>query len=387
MAGAQTTPITPMYSPPPAPESGPLAIPLGDTGIGIAPFLTLSGGHDDNVGLSHTNQVESYFWIFSPGFVLDARTRNSIARLSYQAAVGHYTGSPNDNYVDQTARGSWDLAFSARSALRLGYDYVLGHDPRGATDRPQANRPDKYVLETASGLYAYGAPGAQGRFEVYGSDARKHYTNNRDFTFLADRENIEYGAAFYWRVMPRTHALFEARRTEIDYKSPQSLFSGVEERLYVGATWEATAATSGTVKVGELRKHFDSGFPMFKGTSWEGLVSWSPRTYSRFDIYSSRQPTESTGLGRFILSEASGVNWTHSWSSILSTGVKGRYQKDEYEGFDREDKIKSIGANVGYKFRRWMTLGAEYTYTKRDSNISNFEYDRNLFMVTAAFTL
>jgi hypothetical protein len=31
---------------------------------------------------------------------------------------------------------------------------------------------------------------------------------------------------------------------------------------------------------------------------------------------------------------------------------------------------------VGYKLRRWLTLGAEYTFAQRDSNL-NFDYDKN----------
>ena len=81
------------------------------------------------------------------------------------------------------------------------------------------------------------------------------------------------------------------------------------------------------------------------------------------------RPMESTGLGSFILSRLIGV----TWNACLELGpvrpsVNLGYQKDEYQGFDRTDDIKTLGVKVGYKFRRWLTLGAEYTYTKRDSN-------------------
>lgn len=384
---AQTTPVRPQYEPPAPPSSGPVGFRLGDSPVFFAPFLNLAAGYDDNVGLTNTNEVSSPLYIVSPGFVLDARGPASIFQLTYQAALGTYTDSENDNYQDHTTRTSLDFAISQRQALRLGYDYIRGHDPRGATDRPTADRPDKYRLTTPSVLYAFGSRGAQGRVELFYSDAHKRYRNNRAFTFLADRDTEDYGGAFYWRVMPRTHALVEYRRTNLDYRAAASPFDGHEDRVYGGVTWEATAATSGTLKIGNVRKHFDSGLPSFSGSSWEGLVSWSPRTYSRFDIYSSRQPIEATGVGRFILSEATGIVWTHQWSSVLSTGLNARYQKDQYQGFPREDEIKSLGAKVGYKFRRWLTLGAEYTYTQRDSNSAVNEYDRNLWLVTANITL
>ena len=388
-AFAQTTPVRPQYSAPPPPDSGPLGVRLGDSPVFFAPFLNLAAGYDDNVGLTNTNEKSSPLYIVSPGFLMDARDASKIFQLTYQGAAGQYTDSEDDNYVDHTVRSNLDLAISSRQSLRFGYDYIRGHDPRGATDRPAATtRPDKYRLVTPSVLYAYGAPGAQGRMEFWYSDSGKRYINNRATTVFADRDTQEFGGSFYYRVAPRTHALLEMRRDEIDYRSPLSPFDSQEDRVYLGATWEATAATSGTIKVGQLRKKFDSAaLGTLKKTSWEALVSWSPRTYSRFDIYSSRQPVESTGLGTFILSSSTGITWTHGWNSLLSTSLNARYAKDEYQGVNRDDDTKSIGAKVGYKFRRWLTLGAEFTHTQRDSNVSTFEYDRNLWMVTAQITL
>ena len=67
------------------------------------------------------------------------------------------------------------------------------------------------------------------------------------------------------------------------------------------------------------------------------------------------------------------------------TGVNARWQRDEYQGFDRTDKTKTLGLKVGYRFRRWMVLGAEYTFQTRDSNLP-FEYDKNLYLLTATIT-
>ena len=121
--------------------------------------------------------------------------------------------------------------------------------------------------------------------------------------------------------------------------------------------------------------------------SWEGSVTWAPVSYSTFDFYTARTTNESTGLGTFILSKVAGVTWNHGWSSFVTTGVDARYQKDEYQGFDRVDSMSSLGLKVGYKFRRWLTLGASYTYTHRNSNINAFEYDKNLYMLTATGSL
>jgi hypothetical protein len=385
---AQSTVVRPAYQYPSTPPvSGPASVQLGDTPFYVLPYLGLGAGYDDNLFLSNRNEKSSALYVFSPGIKIDARDANKVIQLNYQGQIGRYTQSDDDNYVDHTARAQFDMAFDRRNFLRIGLDYLRGHDPRGSTDRPIAGRPDRYRLTNPFVTYAFGAPGAAGRVEVYYNLADKRYLNNRETTVGADRNTEEYGGAFYWRVMPRTYAMVEARETRIGYDLPSSPLDAHERRIYGGVSWEATAATTGTVKVGKLKRRFDSDLPDFSGNSWEGIVTWSPRTYSKFDFYTARQTNESTGLGSFILSSIGGVAWTHAWSSVITTGVDYRYQKDEYQGFDRNDKTNTLGLRVGYKFRRWLTVGAEVNHTQRDSNLPVFEYDKNLYLLTATASM
>jgi len=373
--------IRPAYAYP-APATG--GTQIGGSPVFFTPWVGAGVGYDDNLFLTPSNEKSSPFYVLSPGLRLDARSPHSVIQLSHQHQWGYYSDSHADDYMDHTTRGVADMAFSPRMFGRVGFDYVKGHDPRGSTDRPVSTTPDEYKIFSPNATFAYGAPGAQGRAEVYYSFLRKRYDNNRSTTQFSDRDQQEYGAALYLRVAPKTYVLGEVRWTDIDYKIFQPQFSGQEQRYYFGVSWEATAATTGTLKYGRLKRDFDSGEES-SHNSWEGIVTWTPRTYSRLDFYTSRQTNESTGQGRFILTSVAGVSWTHDWSSVLMTGVNLRYQKDEYQGFNREDETKSLGLRVGYKMRRWLTLGAEYTFAQRDSNL-NFDYDKNFYLLTATIS-
>lgn len=387
-AVAQTSPVRPSYAYPAAPTGqGPAAVQLGSSPVYVSPFVAVAVGNDSNVNLAPSNEIDSAYQVYSGGIRADARDANSVFQMSLLGTHGRYSDSEDDNYTDSSVRASYDLAFSSRSFLRAGWDYMRGHDPRGSTDRGFSTNPDKYFVSTPSLVYSYGAPTAQGRMEVWASRAVKRYLNNRDFTEGSDRNTKDYGGAFFWRVMPKTQFLVEARGTDLKYLMEDSELSGRENRYYVGVTWEATAATSGTIKVGRLEKRFKSELPTFKGGSWEGMISWMPRSYSKFDLYSSRQPIESTGLGSFILSDASGIVWTHGWNSVFSTEANARIQKDKYKGFDRKDDITGFGLKANYKFRRWMTLGAEYQHTERDSDQAGFDYDKNLWLISATLSM
>lgn len=386
---AQTSPVRPSYQYPGAPGApkGPSAIQLGSSPIFVAPWASVAVGNDSNVNLANANEIDSAYAIYGAGLKADARDANSVFQMSLMGSLGRYSDSSADNYTDSAVRTSYDLAFSGRNFLRFSWDYLRGHDPRGSTDRVAAESPDKYAVSTPGIIYAMGSPSAKGRVEVFASRAEKRYRSNRELTIGSDRNTEDFGGAFYWRVMPKTQMIFEARGTDIDYLLDDSPFSGREARYLVGATWDATAATSGTVKIGRLEKRFKSDLPDFKGTTWEGMVTWQPRSYSKFDLYSSRQPVESTGLGTFILSDATGIVWSHGWSSTFITEASARVQKDRYKGFDRDDDVTSLGMKATYRFRRWMSLGAEYQHTNRDSNIGIFEYDRNLWLISATLAM
>ncbi len=387
-AHAQSAYVRPTYQyPQKPPEAGPANVRVGQTPLFVTPYLGLAAGYDDNLFLKPSNEKSSALYVLSPGLKLDARDPNKVFQLNYQGQWGWYTSSTDDDYNDHAARAQFDLAINAHNFLKLGFDYIRGHDPRGSTDRPFGNEPDKYRQDNPYVTYALGAPGAIGRVELYYSDPTRKYLNNRTFTITSDRSSQEYGGAFYYRAFPKTYVMAEARETNIRYDVASPL-SADEHRYYAGVTWEATAATTGTLKVGQLRRDFvSSAEPNFSGTSWEGLVIWLPRSYSKFEFYTARQTNESTGLGSFILSSIGGVTWSHYWTSYLTTGVDLRYQRDAYQGFDRTDKIYALGLKAGYKFRRWLTLGAEYSHTKRDSTQDPFDYDKNIYLLTATATM
>jgi hypothetical protein len=386
---AQSAYIRPAYVYPSAPPvSGPASVQLGDTPFFFTPYLGVAGGHDSNLFFSDINKKGSNLFIGTAGIGIDARSSNSVFQINAQLQDGRYTSSKEDSYIDSNVDTRVDYAIDRRNFVRAGILYARGHDPRGATDRPFGETPDKYRMGDPYFNYAFGAPGARGRVEVYYSDMFRRYINNREFTAASDRDQQEYGGAFYVRAMPRTYGLIEAREDNIRYKVSGPATSADETRLYLGVSWEATAATTGTIKFGRLKRDFIAdNLQDFTGNSWEGLVSWAPRTYSKFDFYTARQTNESTGLGDFILTSLGGVTWNHDWTSYVRTAVDLRYQRDAYQGFDRTDKTWLAGLKAGYKFRRWLTLGAEYDYWKRDSNLDIYDYTRNLFLITATASM
>ncbi len=389
VAHAQTGPVSPAYKIPDgsSDKDGPKGIPLGE-GLTLFPYLNMGFGRDNNMFLTNVNRTSSNLQTYNPGFKVEANAESAKFGLLYDLSIGRYSSSSADNYTDYRVLGTGEFVFTSSMGLKLAADYYRGHDPRGSTDRGISGSPDEYRTTTPSMLFAYGANDAIGRVEVEAGRADKRYVNNRATTVGSDRNTDNFGGRFFLRVAPKTAFVFEAREDRIDYKLSTSLQDSKERRYLVGVTWDATALTSGTFKIGQIRKDFASStIRDFSATGWEGQMTWKPMSYSKIDFFTTKSFAESTGLGDFTLSKKFGANWQHQWNSRLMSTASMSRADDDFVGNIRSDSTDSYGLKLNYKVMRWLTVGGEFTNTKRDSNTSGFNYKKNLYMLTLGATL
>lgn len=372
-----------------------VAIAAGEDGAGVAfgpvtayPSLGLTVGNDDNLFLSDANKKSSSFEILSPAVRLQSQKGANKYSLSYRADMGRYNNSSADNYVDQKFIGGIDLNSSIRTGVRISPQYLIGHEARGSTYGAGTAVPNEWHEAGIAGTVTYGAEGAKGRIQLDGAYANRQYDNNRVITTAYDKTTRDLGATFYYRVMPKTSLLFQAGDKRIDYKQVGSLLNGNERRYLFGATWEATAQTTGIVKIGNLRKKFDSGLPSFSGTSWNGAIVWSPRDYSRVRLDISRDPVETTFAGsEFILDTNSNLDWTYDLTDRLSSRLGYGHLTEDFKGATRYDKTDTYRLGADYRMRRWLKVKFDYMNSAKNSNANAASYKRNIFMVTLDATL
>src|SRR5258706_14454819 len=139
MAASVFAQIRPAYV---YPTESPGGIQLGDSPLFFSPYVGFAVARDDNIFTTKTNKKASTLTLTSPGFRIDARRPGMVFQANYQAQIGRYAQSEDDNYWDQTARLQLDTAFGSRAFLRLGEDYIRSHEPRGSTDRAVSQHPD-----------------------------------------------------------------------------------------------------------------------------------------------------------------------------------------------------------------------------------------------------
>jgi len=380
-------------------QSPPGSIPVGP--MFAYPELDVAVKRDSNIALQPDSLRQSdTIWYLRPSLRLEAKKGVNVYDVTYSGEFGRYNTSKSDNFNNHDLGANADMTFDLRNKLKLGLDYQDKVDPRGTLNLPVQRTPNQWHQPSITGLYTYGAEGAKGKLEFQGGYLDKRYVNNRDVTAALDHSETDYGGTFLWRVMPKTYATFNLRQSVFDYKNETTVFNSKNTYALVGLRWEATAATSGKFALGNVTKKFDSaahtaGIQDFSGTGWEGGITWKPRPYSSVDFITQRTPYDSTGLGSFDINQANQLLWTHAWTSRVSSKLSESYTTDKFSGSrdvaaggaDRQDTTRSTGLQLDFDIRRWLKAGAEYTYTLRNSNDSNFDYKRNQLMFTLSGTL
>lgn len=383
-----------------AQDSGkPSGVPWGP--VTVYPEVDVTFKSNDNIYSqpSTGTRKSANITVLAPKIKIEAKDGPHTFDASYRVEHGSYSGVSSANYSDQALNANANWVFSGRAGLKLGAEYLLGHDDQGAVPGATTHaNPDKYHQTSFNLLGGYGAEGAQGRVEVEAGSISKRYDNFR-FTAAGvadntkrDRDDFKVGATFFWRVAPKTQLLFQAVQTQYDYtqaNAPATAPAGTrldstERKFNFGVTWDAAAKTRGIFKVGHTKKDFDaSSLKDFSGSGWEAQVQWKPLTYSTFDFSTGKSPSEST-IGSASMDSRYGINWNHVWSSRLSTIAS--YNRNDSDTKDttaaaniQTDRTNTYGLKLNYQWMRTVKVGMGYDRTDKSSTSAASAHKKNIW--------
>lgn len=357
----------------------------------------LTWGHDDNVTFAQAGkEIDSNFYVFSPGIRLEAPSDRSLFALQLSGEKGEYDDSPADDYSNWALRGSWDFDPTSRTSLGVFGELQDGHDRRGQ-GRSQGDLAqtlfdaDEYDLKTFGGYYTYGAVGSRGRLELKASFGEREYTNNREQTQFLDRDEDDLEGTFFVRIRPKTSLLFGIGKSETGYArslTDGTSFDSDEKRYFVGVTWDISARTSGRIDFGKLEKDFvDPTKPDYDDDFYRVGIDWQPRTYSTLSLSATKRTTEGLFLGDYVLRKDISLSWTHYWNDRFNTIVEYGVGDDSYEPTIRSDDLTYWGIEGRWQINSHFQLGVGFQEYERDSGLTEFNYDRGVWLITLEGTL
>lgn len=378
-----------------AAPADPQSIDMG--GGKLIPLLNVSVEYNDNIFSQAFNEESDLILKLKPSVQWLQEKNNNTLAVTYTGDWGLYRDSHDDDYDDHTL--SFDAHWEPTDIVRadFGASYGFLHDNRGEGPSEGItallrDEPDEYELGNVNLDLDFGRESAMfgARLIAYVNDIE--YQNNRIETQFRDRDETYIAGRVYGKLSGgKTKFFLEVSDEDFEYDTTPILggpLDSSEQGWAVGAEWEATAKTTGSVKIGEVEKEFDFAL---KGedtvTVWDVDITWAPKTYSTVFFSASNSPNESNGTGNFIEQRDYSITWMHGWSELLTTTASVGIGDDEFANSNRQDDRENYSIGLTYSLQRWMNLGATYTYTERDSNLNRFDFDRNIFAINVDMSL
>lgn len=354
-------------------------------GLQFTPTLAVKESYDDNFRELEHSKESSWITSIKPEFELLAEDRNSAYRLNYQANSEIYHDDSDASNTDHKLTLESIMEFTSSQRLKLTGLYRKTED---TGDTAVEDENDKYHSTSIGGIYTLGSTSAANRLDLGASYEELRYDNSGQINADEERDTTAVNAVWYHRLGGATQSLVEVRHADYDYVLKDSPRNNEANSVLVGGIWDATAKTTGKVRVGYQKKDFDDDSrDDLTSPMWEVGVDWSPRTYSKVSLNTTRAFDEGDDGSDAIKNTSSELAWSHGWTERLTSKVFYEFAKRDYEGQDRSDDLSSAGVSLTLKTRRWLDIGVGYTYRDNDSSAANESYTRNVYMVSLTGSL
>jgi hypothetical protein len=359
----------------------------------LQPSLGIRFDFDSNYFDTSESKIESWIGIITPAILLSTAPAQQRYALLYEGQYGYNFENSADNYADHNLSGVAQFQIGSRGKVDFAAATKKGHRDRGSyqTDGLDPTspffpaEPDKFDNNVWGARVRYGADGNRGRLRFGIGGTRFDYVNNRERTRFYDYETLSGSAGLSLLFHQRTAIVLDAVFTDVNFETglPGEPSRKSEDwRFLLGLTWEATAKTVGSARVGVQQRRFDDRTrETTSNPSWEIDVRWSPREYSHFDFATSRRNEETFADGAFIDTSTYSVTWTHEWSSGWESIVGWAQSDSEFVGSLRQQDFTEYNMKLRYPQSRLLSWYAGYSRRSRDSNLDNLVYDGDLFSI------
>jgi hypothetical protein len=353
---------------------------------------------NDNIFNSSDQEFESWIARISPDLLLRSAPGKRQFSLQYVGDYGKFFDSPDDDYQDHSLTGRGVLQLGSRGELDVSAVFTDDHDARGngstqgvPPDSPLfPDKPDNFERIDWTAEYTHGARGARGRLNFGLGESALEYGNNRIRTQFFDRKDSYAFVGLEIGARERTAFVMEARYTNTDYDvdRPDGSLNGDGWRGLVGFTWEATAKTEGSVRIGSQRRSFDDPVRESQKTaSWDVAVRWSPLEYSYIDFVTARKNQETIGGGNIIDRSSYGVSWTHEWAIGLESVLSWDRREDDFVGTIRQQDVSDIYFGLRLPQGERVLWEAGVSNRDRNSTLPELVFDGMLYTIGVNFQL
>lgn len=358
--------------------------------LSVHPYLSASAGYTDNVYLTKRNEESDSFYLISPGVkVILPIERHSV---SFDYTLDRYIYRHEDG-ADRTihnATGALDLNPNKRLNVQIKDQFISSEDPPDF----EGDRTSPYISNTPSidALYDIGS-----RLSVGAGYSYEDKRYDRSVDRLDDYDQNRAGGRIYYRFLPKVSLVAVYRYSKRDYDK-RGVDDSDSHRVEGGITWKIGPKSTGTARVGYMETDYDRLNRTDDSLSYFVDLSHQLRPKTTLVVEGVREIQDTSRADDNIAFSNSYVS-TQIFGAVshryrkLTGRLRLGYINDDYLhddlalGRKRKDDLFSVEFGVDHAFRRWLTLGGSYRFSRLNSNFDTQEYEENVFLAYCSLVL
>jgi hypothetical protein len=372
----------------PRPDYDPLGIRAG--GFLIYPSFTVDGDYNDNIFADDENEESDFIFTLSPRVAVRSNFPRHSLNWTVETDVGRYVDNTDENFWDYGTNLAGRLDITRNNRLLGEARFAHGHDERDDPEDPGAEVSEEPVeFDDYGGTLGFEQDFNRFNFRVLSTVDRRDYDEDDPDQPEDDRDRNLYGARLRtgYFVSPRINAFLEGgyerevRDTSDRSTTPPLKRDNTVYDARVGTGIDITGLIFGEVSVGWGFQQFDeSDLDSDNSLVYGAGLTWNPTQLTSLSLEGNGgfEPSD-TGSSR--LTHRLGLRVDHELLRNVLIGGRIAYRRDDFQDTDRVDNRFDVGPDITYLLNRYLSVGAGYTFTTRDSDDSDREFDRNLITV------
>ncbi len=389
--------ITPPMGQPPEGQAMDSEEVFGKESGRIHPFLIVQGRWTDNLFTTKTHKKKDFIttiapgvWIAIPGnrtklLSIDTRptspaglqlsrvkpkgARKYQAYLMYSPEFELYAKHSKHNHINHKAEGMLQWNLSSGLSFDLIDVYRQKEDIAGNNVRDTLYRYNSNLLD----FIATYQPSEKLIFRLGYSNYYLNYDESENH--FRDRMDNAFDVYAFYKIKPKTSIFLQYGRTYIDFDMNKVLDS-IEDKYYAGINWEMTGKSRGRFKLGFIDKNFENKTSEDQdGFSFElqTIHNLSPKRALQVNAFRNFNESDfSSATGFYATGVDLGIlqRFSKKWTGAFNVS----FEKDSYNGSDREDDFLRMGPAIRYKAKDWLFFDLAFYWTNCDSNMDQYSY-------------
>lgn len=393
----QLLPATPLPFLAPRPQDQVSGLKWGS--FVVYPEVSLSGLYDDNIYATPTNTVHDWVTIISPAVSVKSAWSKNMLNFRAGTDIDRYHSYSSEDTADYWANvdGRYDL--SANANVYAGGGFSRNHEDRATPDAVLNSTKPTLYTETRGYVGAYRRLGRVA-LRVGGTYEKLDYNNgvtdtgtpinnnDRDRTLTALGGRLSYSFAPGYDLFGQ--AATDTRRYVQYYDDSGYHRDSDGYRVALGGSVNLAKRLTGEAYVGHLLQNYsDARLADVSAPYFGGEIKWFATPQTTATGFVDRSVEETTLAGSSSsLDTTVGARIEHWVAPRLKVNVRAAYIHSDFQGYDltdgayRVDKLLDAGAGLRYDVSRYVYVGADYRFLRRESNVPDGNYYRNQIMFT-----